>query len=309
MGKRLWTEEEIKILEEMYSQYKPIKEISERLKKGEKAVSSKAVDLGLTKKYIKKNNTQYKAEYQNYDWCYNKFIVEGKRLNEIAKETGYTRRTLAKWICEKHRLNIRTARNYIQLSPMQKELITISTLGDGCISVDKSHSSFIVLHSEKQKDYLYWKYNILKNLCNTLPKKSVKNNSIFFGKKCNCQPVYRICTRNIEELKEIKNMSYQEKINQITPFQLCIWILDDGSYQKHSGWSLCMGLHNNEECSYFLNILNKKFQIIGKIRPQKIHDKIYNYIVFNVENSKKINDYIFKYIPNDLDIIRAKLGE
>lgn len=307
MGKRLWTEEEIKILEEMYSQYKPVKEISERLKRSKGAINIKAADIGLTKKYIRTNSSQYKAIYQDYNWCYQKYVVEGKESKDIAKEIGVKQRVIEKWVREVHGFSNRNFKSLANINDIQKELITISTLGDGHICRAENYYTFVVSHAENQKDYLYWKYNILKNLCRKEPTYIPSTIKQFEEKGCRVQGCYRLCTRCIDELQTIKSLSYDDKIKDITSFQLAIWLLDDGSCDNGKRWSLCMGLHTNEECVYLLNTLKNKFNIKGKLRPQKIHNKIYNYINFNTENSKIINDFILQNIPNNLDIIKTKL--
>ena len=110
IGKKiLWTDEEIEILEECYRQMLLANEIAEKIPRHtEQAILQKASKLGLSQKYIRNNNPNFKAEYQDYDWCYQKIIIEGKNCKQLAEETGYSRRVLEKWTREKYNLSNRT---------------------------------------------------------------------------------------------------------------------------------------------------------------------------------------------------------
>lgn len=249
---------------------------------------------------VGKFNPDFKAIYQDYNWCYQKYIIERKTYQEMADELGCSKRVIEKWCCERHQLNKHTMRKYLKLNTTQRKLITVSLLGDGHIDKRENQPIFIVSHAENQKEYLYWKYNILKDLCNKEP--SIVNGKAkdFNGEYYFCQTQYRINTKIIDELAEIRNMTKQEIIKQLDKFQLSIFFLDDG-YRSNSNWELCFATFNVNEKSLFIDMLKDKFGLVGKIK------KDVRYFELNSDSSRKLDDIILKNIPNDLDIIKYKI--
>src|SRR3989344_7267463 len=59
-----------------------------------------------------------------------------------------------------------------RLNRIQKDLIIGSLLGDGSLRLmgRSREASFVVDHSEKQKDYVLWKYEVLRNWVNREPR-------------------------------------------------------------------------------------------------------------------------------------------
>lgn len=100
MGKILWTQKEIEILEQGYKDELPMQELVKKLNKTKGAISTKANKLGFTKKYVKKNNANYKAIYQDRDWLLSQIRL-GKDADDIAKDLNVSRRVIEKWMFEK----------------------------------------------------------------------------------------------------------------------------------------------------------------------------------------------------------------
>ena len=48
------------------------------------------------KKHINKHDCNFKAIYQDYDWCYQKFIIEGLNHQEMDDECGVNKRVIEK---------------------------------------------------------------------------------------------------------------------------------------------------------------------------------------------------------------------
>ena len=94
MGKVIWTKEQEEYLENLYSKYLPLDQIvlefnnMFKTNKQRSAISSKANKIGLTKKYIRPNNPNYKAIYQDYDWYYTHFVDIGLNHEQMAKLAG-----------------------------------------------------------------------------------------------------------------------------------------------------------------------------------------------------------------------------
>lgn len=298
--RHLWTVEEESLLEDLYKEYKSIEEISKIINRSPDAISTKASELKLGNKYMRTNNPKFKAQYQSYDWCYERYIVKGMTHQEMAEEAGCKTRTIQKWCSEVHGLNYLTFKKNKQLNSMQYQVILFGTLGDGHIDRRIDQPMYIESHCESEKEYMYWKYEILKDLCHKEPvyyKESY--NSFGSDKEYLCQPYYRINTRIINELVEIRDMPRLNKIKMLNEFGFSLHTLDDG--YRGDQWQVCLAEWSKEEIETYIDICKKRFGL----ECYQMTDK--RYISFSAVSSKKIDEIILKNIPNNLDIIRKKI--
>jgi len=242
----------------------------------------------------------FKAPYQEYEWCYERYIKKRLEIKEISKQEGYSMRVLQKWIHEKFKLKRIPDRYIYKLNDIQKDIIIGSLLGDGHINKVKNQPIFIVSHAENQKDYLYWKYNIFSNLCNKEPTRKESYIRKFKIGDYKCQPLYRFTTKIIAELEYYKNLNKIETINLLNELSFCVFMLDDG-YRGDSNWSVCVASFDLNEKYKLIEICRDKFLLNCHIQKDN------RYILFDSYSSKEIDDLILKNIPNELDIIIYKI--
>ncbi len=161
------------------------------------------------------------------------------------------------------------------ISKLQREVALGCLLGDGrleCRSKTKS-ARLRIHHGWKQKDFVFWKYGVFKNLVLCPPKKIVcgknlKNNEDYYS--------WYFHTRTTTEFKEMYKMFYSGKTkvlpknisDLLTPITLAVWIMDDGC---NDGKSLIVNTHN---FSFFENeklrkILRSKLSIISRINKDR----------------------------------------
>ena len=301
ISKNYWTDEDIGILEECYKNMASMNELKKRIPNHTVQSSmNKASKLGLTKKYMKSNHSDFKAEYQDYDWCHERFINQGKTIQQISEETGYGKRVLEKWIYEKHRFSNRNYRQLAKITPLQYSIILAGTLGDGHIDKREKYAIYIESHADNQKDYLFRKYEILKNLCASPPSYYDEKDKEFNGKLYHCQSGYRLQTRALDALKPIREMSICQRLDKLDELGMCTHTLDDG-YRSDCNWEVCLGDWTQEEIDRYIQIMGDKFLL----HPYQIKDK--RYVLFNSEDTKIIDQKILKNIPNELDIIQYKI--
>lgn len=236
--------------------------------------------------------------YQNYEWLYYELIELNKSNAQVAEENGWTKRVVSKW-ADIFRLNTVCYKELKKPSFLQREVIIGSILGDGHIA---KNSSFIISHVDSQKDYLFWKYEILKSLCSSPPvyyKESIK---VIGGKPCHCQGYYRFNTRLISELKEVNNRPVVELIQNLTELQFSIWMLDDGSREPFR-WQLCLAPYTEEEREAVII----KMQEWG-MSPH-FHSSDIRYLDFQTHDTRQVDDIILRHLPESLDIIQTKIIE
>lgn len=293
-----WTKKEEDILVELVNIKTPYKEISRVLNRSISSINDKVHQLGIKSNY--KNNINFKAIYQDYDWCYQKYIVEGLDHDQMAEEANCTKRVIQKWCCERHRLTQEYRQKNKKLNDKQRDLIIGSMLGDGHIDKRENQPIFIVSHAENQKDYLFFKYEILKDFCNTPPAKKESYYKDFNGKVCYCQSSYRLCTRIQDCLLDYRGKSNTYLLNLLNEFSLAIWILDDGS-RNRSNWDLCVAEYTDGDIKTAKDILYKKFNLTFKRKKDE------RYVLFDAISSRKIDEIILQNIPNSLDIVKDKI--
>ena len=113
------------------------------------------------------------------------------------------------------------------LSPQQKEFVVGTLLGDGCLLWTTRGYCLRIHHGIRQKEYVAWKYEIMKSLVNTPPRLS-QGKSYYFRTVSN--PVFN----------DYRGMFYQGKKKIVpdnletllSPLGLAVWIMDDGSRDK-----------------------------------------------------------------------------
>ena len=294
-----WSEDDVQILVNGYKSRENLADIANKLNRSTSAISAKAAELGLPDIYISKFSTKYDAPYKDYDWLKEHYIDRLMSPEEIASECGATPRVICKW-CEKYKLYQLQAKRSLEINNQQRELIMFSLLGDGHIDKRETRPLFIVSHAINQKDYLFWKYDILKTLCNKEPTYYQEQQKRFGDKVYTAKPSYRLCTRVLDELLPIRNMSKSEIISQLNEFGVAIHFLDD-AYRSNTSWEMCYAAFTDEEKELYRKVLKERFDIEAHLR------KDMRYISFNKADSRKIDEIILRNIPNDLDIIKYKI--
>lgn len=301
MGKRTWTIEEDDELKKLCQSGMKYQDIANKLGKSYGSVVDKINRTGYMKGIIKPNNASFKAIYQDYDWCYERYILKGMTHEEMAKEANASKRVIQKWCVEIHKIHGDTFKKLYKLNDIQKQLIISGTLGDGHIDRRVDQPMYIECHAEDEKDYMFWKYEILKNMCNKPPVYKEKNIIKHFkGKEYECKPSYRLNSRIVYDLKPIRSMSIIDKVSSLNELGLSTYILDDG-HRSNSNWELCVAKFNKEERDYFINYCGEKFGLNCWTQKDS------RYINFDSNSSRKIDEIILNNIPNELDIIHKKI--
>ena len=168
--------------------------------------------------------------------------------------------------------NIVGRQNFI--SDFQKQIIIGCVLGDGrleCRSKNKT-ARLRIHHGEKQKDYLFWKYKIFKNIVNSEPKRIV-----WKDKKRNINNIsWYFHTLTTQELGNLYSLFYRRKkkilpenlYDLLTPLSLAIWTMDDGDNDRDS-------IRYNIQCfswkeqKVLKKLLEKKYQLESNLNKDR----------------------------------------
>lgn len=147
---------------------------------------------------------------------------------------------------------LRELRENISLSETMMGVLLGALMGDGCIIPTASGKNYRLQleQSHKQKEYLFWKYEIFKEFVITPPKYIAPSNS------------WRFRTISHKEFIRLRNLFYRngKKILPKTldflldPLVLAVWFMDDGCLAKKKGYVL-----NTQNFTFEENIRLKKF--------------------------------------------------
>ena len=194
-------------------------------------------------------------------------------------------------------------KDQVVISSLQRALIIGSLLGDGTMRMGKGaiNANFKVEQGLVQKEYVLWKYDILKPLVFTEPKISYR----YDQKKEKYPKSWWFRTIRHPLLTEVYNTFYIPKgyktgkkivpkhiVHLLDSFGLAIWVMDDGSYHKGvidiSTYSFLL-----PEIKLLQNTLKEKFNV--DMRYYKDRDKGYR-MYCNMKETKKLIQTIKPYI-------------
>ena len=191
----------------------------------------------------------------------------------------------------------------IHFTSMQQSLIVGSLLGDATMRMGKGavNANFKVEQGLVQKEYVLWKYEILKSLVLTEPKLSYRNDE----NRKRYPKSWWFRTIRHPQLTEIyftfyktngyrcgKKLVPRSIAKLIDPMALAIWIMDDGSYSKNkidiSTYSFTL-----TEIYLLQRVMLSKFKI--QMNFYKDRDKGYR-VYCNMKETQKLIEVIRPYI-------------
>ena len=185
------------------------------------------------------------------------------------------------------------------LTPVQYSVIVGSILGDGYLRIMPGRrAAFLEInHSINEKDYVDWKYQILRNLVRTGPKpRKGKEKRI----------AYRFFTRQHPQLTDLLRNFYRinQKIIpenlQLNSLMITVWFMDDGS-KTYNTYYLNTQRFSRETQLRLIRILKEQFGIKSSLNK----DKIYYRLRIYQESAEKFIKIIKKYL---IPSMRYKLG-
>lgn len=175
------------------------------------------------------------------------------------------------------------------LTQLQKSIIAGTLLGDGYLRIIKGRKdAFLeVNHSLKAKDYVDWKYSMLRDIAGSMPK-ARKGNGLRIA--------YRFYTRQHPELSQLYEIFYMDGKKRIpeielNPISLAVWFMDDGSRCRDRDVYLNTQQFNFSDQEK-LRAMLKKLGLETTINK----DKSYYRLRFLKESIKKFNELISAYI-------------
>jgi len=185
------------------------------------------------------------------------------------------------------------------LTKQEKDVITGSILGDGYLRIvpGRKNALFEINSSIKEKDYIDWKFQILRRIILTPPRqRKGKGNRI----------AYRFSTQQHPDLTKIYRMFYCNQIKivpdiKLNPLVMAVWFMDDGSktYKTHYINTQGFDRFNQEK---LIGMLKKQYDVDSTLNK----DKIYYRVRIRTASAKKFRKIIRLHVISSM---KYKLGE
>jgi len=193
------------------------------------------------------------------------------------------------------------------MTQRQKDIIIGTVLGDSYLEPNKFGSSIQIKQSNEHKDYVFWLYKELKNLCSTLPKQRKDNEQWYLR------------SSSLNELDKLRDLFYPEgkkiipkDINKIltSPISLAVWFMDDGTLdyrpKDHCAFHLCTNCFTKEDTSKLIDVLKNNFGIVSSLHYTLCRGKRHCRIYIGAQGRDRFIELITPYI---LDCFKYKLPQ
>lgn len=189
-------------------------------------------------------------------------IASSRSIREVSERLGYNGNGSSHLVrdrCVAERMDLshftkRPRHTLSDFTGLQYDVVIGSMLGDGSVSKTfrNLQSSFCESHCVEQKDYLFWKYEILKNYFVREPF-ALEGNKIKMGKDGKITrltekvPFWSMKSMQCEQFSAIEKQWYKrdsqgqyvlhkgrrikclpESLRQLTPAMIAVWYCDDG---------------------------------------------------------------------------------
>lgn len=198
------------------------------------------------------------------------------------------------------------------LTKEQESLIIGSLLGDGTMRIGRGaiNANFKVEHGLAQKEYVLWKYKILKPLVYTGSKLSFRYdlNGVRYPKSWWFRTIrHPILTEIYREFYLGDGFKTGRKViplytkDYLNPLSIAVWIMDDGSYGKDI-ISISAYSFSQDEIHLLQSIFNDKFAI--EMNYYRDRDKGYRMYCKKSETEKLVK-IIHPYIISSM---KYKIG-
>ena len=176
------------------------------------------------------------------------------------------------------------------LTQFQKSVILGSLLGDGYTRIlpGRTNAFLEINHGYNAKEYVDWKFQVLKNICISEPKMRKGN-----GKRI----AYRFFTKQHPEITELHAQFYRDRLKvvpeslQLDSVILSIWFMDDGSRCRDRDVYLNTQQFRKED----QEVLLEKLKGLG-LQASLNRDKEYYRIRFLSDSVRRLNDLIRNYV-------------
>lgn len=186
------------------------------------------------------------------------------------------------------------------MNSRKKAILVGMILGDAYLQkTGRKNARLRLEHSEKQKEYLFWKGSQFPELFQGKPSRLVRFNPVYrkeysyFRWQSNASP-------EIGKFRRIFYPDNQKIIPKelpklfVSPLSLAVWFMDDGYYYHRDRMAyLYIPKYRQEELEILVKALKSNFSLETKVKIKKSGNMV---LVFNVKETQKLLSLIEPFI-------------
>ncbi len=182
------------------------------------------------------------------------------------------------------------------MNKKQRDIILGTLLGDGWI---EKQGSIRFKQCLKHKEYIFWLYGELKNLCRSSPTQRRDNKQWYFQTRSNDETrFYRsIFYRGVKK-RVPKNIGKLIK----SALSLAIWFMDDGTIdwreKSHYAFRLTTNCFSMSDNRLLIEMLKKRFGVKTTLQTTLIRGKRYPRIYIGKDGRGKFANLIEPFVLN-----------
>ncbi len=161
------------------------------------------------------------------------------------------------------------------MNSIERSVVIGSILGDGFLqNTGKKNARLRLEHSAKQKEYIFWKWQMLKRYMQDHPKRMVRFNPVW--KKQHAY--YRCQSHSTPIFGNYRQLFYNEQQRSIpheleqllTPEALAVWFMDDGYYYARDKTAyVYLPKYPQRDLGCLTDILVKRYDLNPKVEVKK----------------------------------------
>lgn len=192
--------------------------------------------------------------------------------------------------------DVRSLRLRLSLSERQRSVLVGSLLGDGSISGNMGEGiwninyRFQVAHSNKQRGYLWWKYEVFHEWCLSPPQYQNTTNSWRF--RTISHPIFTEFHKLFYNKQGRKILPGEIRNLIVDPIVLAVWFMDDGAKMANYGYII-----NSQNFSKNENrVLGDYFKDALDLHVSLHRDKDRWRIYVGKDSARKFGEIIKPYI-------------
>lgn len=193
----------------------------------------------------------------------------------------------------------------MKITKEQQQIIIGLLLGDGYLESQNKGRTYRlgIIHSIKQKEYVEWLYQKLKNWCTSGVKIwERRDGKKFVGFRTVSSGSFRFYAHQFYD-KNTNQKKVPKLIHKwLTPLAMAIWFMDDGSMKSknHKTYLFHTDGFKREDVLKLQEALWRNYQIKTAIHKQRRKGKIYYRLYILSESAEKFKKLIEPFIHSSM---------
>lgn len=181
-------------------------------------------------------------------------------------------------------------------------------LGDGRLESRSClyTARFRIHHADSQKEYLFWKFRLLRSLTSSIPRRheyiDKRNNTRVTSWYFHTRTLASLRSLYLKFYKNGKKVLPRDLNDLLTPFVIAIWVMDDGSWCRKS-LVINSQSFSRKEHDFLGRIFMEKFGIKVGIQKDRKNIRLYFTVPATHQIIKIIAPFVLgsKFIPVETD--------